>query len=199
MKASRLSRGMSWGDVLTVLLGIGLGVGAVSVVWWLISHAPESVQLYWISEQGQLVAEQRSLWVASHEHTLEASLRTLLSGSPKEPWFSAIPPEVVSWGLRVEGGDIFVDVSPQFRADSDGLSRAHALARLHQLVFTATQEFPQGRVWLTVGGQSLETLGDLRIPQPLTRELLQQLAKPQPAPSALSDPTSAATSGSQTD
>ena len=191
--------GISLGDVLTVIAGIGLGVGAVSAIWWLISHAPESVSLYWFSEQGQLVAEQRSLWIPSDEHTLESSLRALLSGSPQGEGFSLIPPGVVLLGLRIEGGDIFVDLSAAFTADSEGLSRRHALARLQQVVFTATQEFHPARVWLTIEGHALERLGAVNVPQPLTRAVLMDLVTPPIAPSAPTVPIAAPATGIPTD
>jgi len=202
-KAKTFAKGVSFSDLFTVVLGLGLGVGAVSTVWWLISHAPQSVNVYWLSAQGDLVAEQRSLWIPNDESTLESSLRTLLSGSPQEEWFSTIPAGAVLLGLRIEGGDIFVNLSPAFSADSEGLHRRHALARLQQVIFTATQEFYDGRVWLSIEGQALEHLGDLPIPQPLTRAVLLDLAAalpmPPTAPTAPGAPISAPATGIPTD
>lgn len=175
MKAALPSARISLTEVLTVILGIGLGVGAVTSVWWLISHAPESVKLYWVTGHGQLVVEQRSLWVSNQEQTLRASVEALLSGSPQSDLMSAIPPGVLLLGMRIEGGDIFLDLSPNFRQEEEIVSSDVLLSRVQQVVYTATQDYPEGRVWLSLRGQALEQLGSLRIPQPLTRASVSSL------------------------
>jgi len=86
---------------------------------------------------------------------------------------SAIPKETKLRSIKVDKDTITVDLSPEF---TSGGGSASMTGRLGQVIYTATSLNPKAKVFLSVNGKPLQTLGGegLEITQPITRESFQK-------------------------
>ena len=171
-RRGRAGRRGWWLLLLTVL------VAAVVAVRWF-SRAPAQVDAYFVHfddvhHTGALVSVRRPGpgGNATLGARLEAALRALLAGpSPAERrqgMTSEIPAGTMLRGVRVDGTTLTVDLSADFARGGGSTSM---LARLSQVVYTATQ-FPQiPQVRLLLDGQRVQALGGegLLIEDPLRR------------------------------
>jgi len=159
------------------LLLVLLAAAVLAVRWF--SRAPAEVDAYFVHfddahHTAALVSVRRPSpgRDASVRTRLEVALRALLAGpSPAERrhgMTSEIPPGTALRSVRVDGTTLTVDLSSAFARGGGSTSM---LARLSQVVYTATQ-FPQiPQVRLLLDGQRVETLGGegLLIEDPLRR------------------------------
>ena len=162
-----------WWPVLLVVLA-----AAVLAVRWY-SRAPAEVDAYFVHfddahHTGALVSVRRPGpgRDASLRNRLEAALRALLAGpSPAERrqgMTSEIPAGTVLRSVRVDGTTLTVDLSSDFARGGGSTSM---LARLSQVVYTATQFAQIPQVQLLLDGQRVQALGGegLLIEDPLRR------------------------------
>jgi len=86
---------------------------------------------------------------------------------------STIPQKTTLRSIKVDKDAITVDLSSEF---TSGGGSASMTGRLGQVIYTATSLNPKAKVFLSVNGQPLETLGGegLEITQPMTRESFQK-------------------------
>lgn len=154
-----------------VIAGFLGGLVTTAVVWWVGIGPQQTVSLYWLTTPGNdiyYVEQQQSLRALGQAEAIHASLETLIKGSPDERLTSAIPSETEILDVRVEGSDIFLNLSEAF---TSGGGSTMMLGRITQLLYTATSLNPSARLWISVNGEALTALGGegLIIDQPLTR------------------------------
>ena len=162
-----------WWPLLLVVLA-----AAVLAVRWF-PRAPAEVDAYFVQfdnahHTGALVSVRRPgpRRDAPLRARLETALRALLAGpSPDERrqgMTSEIPAGTALRSVRVDGTTLTVDLSSNFASGGGSTSM---LARLSQIVYTATQ-FPQiPQVRLLLDGQRVQALGGegVLIEDPLRR------------------------------
>ena len=130
---------------------------------------------YWLQDTGkelELVPNQTPPQPELQpEAALKAAFAKLLTG-PKEgdtAIATTIPQGTQLRSLTVEPDGIHIDLSKEF---TQGGGSASMTGRLAQVLYTATSLQPDAKVWLSVNGEPLETLGGegLLLDQPFTRQ-----------------------------
>ena len=133
----------------------------------------KTAQIYWLKDSGELVAvpvKLKSLKSDDRSETvLNGAIETLLTGSPDQTLATTIPQGTQLRSLAVEPDGIHIDLSAAFKT---GGGSASMMGRVGQVLYTATSTNPSAPVFLSVGGQPLETLGGegLMLDQPMTRK-----------------------------
>lgn len=144
------------------------------------SAAEQSVEVYWLAiaaDGGQikLAANPTAIQPStdSPENVIKASLQQLLAGPKESTLTTTIPKGTELQSLRVQEDGIHVDLSQEF---TRGGGSASMQGRLAQVLYTATSQDPNARVWLSINGKPLEVLGGegLILDQPLTRQGFQK-------------------------
>lgn len=117
----------------------------------------------------QKAANQAAILEQSFNRLLAQSNSTTATNQPT----SAIPKATKLRSIKVDKDNITVDLSPEF---TSGGGSASMTGRLGQVIYTATSLNPKAKVFLSVNGKPLETLGGegLEITQPITRESFQK-------------------------
>ena len=130
---------------------------------------------YWLQDTGKglepvpnLIALQPDL---QPEAALQEAFAQLLTG-PKAgdtAIATTIPTGTKLRSLTVKPDGIHVDLSQEF---TQGGGSASMTGRVAQVLYTATSLQPDAKVWLSVDGEPLETLGGegLLLDQPFTRQ-----------------------------
>ncbi|MCY7321960.1 MAG: GerMN domain-containing protein [Phormidesmis sp. CAN_BIN36] len=132
----------------------------------------KTAQIYWLKDSGELVAvpiKLKSLKSDDRSETvLNGAIETLLNGSPDQALTTTIPQGTQLRSLAVKPDGIHIDLSAAFKI---GGGSASMMGRVGQVLYTATSTDPGAPVFLSVGGQPLETLGGegLMLDQPMTR------------------------------
>ncbi len=145
------------------------------------------VKVFWVDEttgeKFKVAPEERKIARSNPEtpNTLvNKSLRILLSSSGKPPKngtsgkeVSTIPPTTKLISTTVKSDGIHIDLSKEFM---EGGGSTSMQGRLAQILYTATERNTKARVWITIEGKKLETLGGegIEVKQPLTRESFQR-------------------------
>ena len=130
---------------------------------------------YWLQDTGKgletvpnPIALQADL---QPEAALQAAFTQLLAGPQAGDTAIAttIPTGTKLRSLTVESNGIHVDLSQEF---TQGGGSASMTGRVAQVLYTATSLQPDAKVWLSVNGEPLETLGGegLLLDQPFTRQ-----------------------------
>ncbi|MFB2875468.1 GerMN domain-containing protein [Floridanema aerugineum] len=117
----------------------------------------------------QKATNQAAILEQSFKSLLAQSKSTTATNQPT----SAIPQGTKLRSIKVNKDAITVDLSPEF---TTGGGSASMTGRLGQVIYTATSLNPKAKVFLSVNGKPLETLGGegLEITQPITREIFQK-------------------------
>ncbi|PSB35593.1 GerMN domain-containing protein [Stenomitos frigidus] len=141
------------------------------------SAAPASqsktLQVYWLKASGSAIALSPSPATISTKDqqtpTVSAAIEALLAGPSNTAVTTTIPSDTKLRSLTVKDDGIYIDLSQVF---TQGGGSTSMTARLGQVLYTATSLNPTAKVWLSVEGKPLETLGGegLMVDQPLTRE-----------------------------
>lgn len=117
----------------------------------------------------QKATNQAGILEQSFKRLLAQSKSTTATNQPT----TAIPQGTKLRSIKVNKDAITVDLSPEF---TTGGGSASMTGRLGQVIYTATSLNPKAKVFLSVNGKPLETLGGegLEITQPITREIFQK-------------------------
>ncbi len=162
--------------VVFALLAAGL------LVWWLIHPRAGGMEVYFVHfdavrHKGSLVAVRRPAPRGPIEGRLRAALHALLAGprvggeGAAQDLATEIPPGTTLLGVQVNGRIVTVNLSKTYAAGGGSTSM---LARVWQVVYTATQ-FPEApEVQVLVDGRRVEGLGGegVVIGAPLRRPLV---------------------------
>jgi len=167
-RARSRRRRSSW---ILGLLVLVLAVAAV--VWWVALHRASQVEVFFVRfdaarHKGSLEAERRPDPRGSVEARLDTALRALLAGPGTRDLVTEIPPGTALLGVRVEGGTVTVNFSKTYATGGGSTSM---LARVWQVVYTATQFSATPAVQILIEGRRVEALGGegLMIGAPLRR------------------------------
>jgi len=104
---------------------------------------------------------------------LEKALNGLLAGPADPAVTTTIPKGTTLKTLEVKPDGIHIDLSAEF---ASGGGSASMQGRIAQVLYTATSLDPSAKVWLSVDGKPLESLGGegLLLEQPMTRQNFDQ-------------------------
>lgn len=104
---------------------------------------------------------------------LEKAFQALLAGPTEGTDSTTIPQGTKLLGLKVENDEVHVDLSEDF---TQGGGSTSMVARIGQVVYTATTLDPNAKVYIDVNGQQLDVLGGegVELQQPLTRKSFEQ-------------------------
>jgi spore germination protein GerM len=137
-------------------------------------------KIYYLDENLKVTPEEGKTPSKDPERqdiSVRRALTRLLAsaGNPKQEGkkSSAIPPTTKLLGTTVKPSGIFINLSKEF---AEGGGSTSMQARLAQILYTATERNTKGKVWISVEGKKLETLGGegIEVKQPLTRKTFQQ-------------------------
>jgi spore germination protein GerM len=133
-------------------------------------------QVYWLrSNQNKLSLVAKSLPPnksgATPQQVLTIAVQNLLSAKPRDDLSSTIPKGTKLLSLQVRSDGVHVDLSPEFRSGGGSTSMIYRVA---QVIYTVTSIDPNQKVFISVGGQSIDSnhpLGGegLILQQPTTR------------------------------
>jgi spore germination protein GerM len=133
-------------------------------------------QVYWLkSNQNRLTLVAKSLppntSSSTPQQALTIAVQKLLSAKPSDDLSSTIPKRTKLLSLQVRADGVHVDLSPEFRSGGGSTSMIYRVA---QVIYTATSLDPNQKVFISVGGQSIDQnhpLGGegLILQQPTTR------------------------------
>lgn len=136
--------------------------------------ATTKAEIYLVQDKnGKLELVPRSITIeqklTNPQGILEQTFNRLLAQSDG----NEIPKGTKVRSIKVDKDAITVDLSPEF---TSGGGSASMTGRLGQVIYTATSLNPKGKVFLSVNGQPLKTLGGegLEVSQPMTREIFQK-------------------------
>jgi spore germination protein GerM len=132
-------------------------------------------QVYWLrSNQNKLSLVAKSLPPrsgATPQQVLTIAVQNLLSAKPRDDLTSTIPKGTKLLSLQVRSDGVHVNLSPEFRSGGGSTSMIYRVA---QVIYTVTSLDPNQKVFISVGGQSIDSnhpLGGegLILQQPTTR------------------------------
>lgn len=132
----------------------------------------QKAQIYWLKDTGSnLKLVSKSVIVAAQQPNavLEAAFDNLLAGSTDTAMSSAIPEGTKLRSVKIKKNGIHVDLSQEF---TTGGGSASMIGRVAQVLYTATAQEPNAKVWIDVEGKPLTDLGGegLELDQPMTRQ-----------------------------
>jgi spore germination protein GerM len=134
-------------------------------------------QVYWLrSDRSKLTLVAKSLpsntlSSSSPQQGLTIAIQKLLSAKPSDDLSSTIPKGTRLLSLQVRVDGVHVNLSPEFRTGGGSTSMIYRVA---QVIYTATSLDPNQKIFISVGGQSIDDfhpLGGegLTLQQPTTR------------------------------
>ncbi|WP_310426073.1 GerMN domain-containing protein [Chamaesiphon sp. VAR_48_metabat_135_sub] len=133
-------------------------------------------QVYWLrSNQNKLTLVAKLLPSntsgSTPQQVLTTAIQKLLSAQPRDDLTSTIPKGTKLLSLQVRADGVHVDLSPEFRSGGGSTSMIYRVA---QVIYTSTSLDPNQKVFISVGGQSIDSnhpLGGegLILQQPTTR------------------------------
>lgn len=137
----------------------------------------QTAQVFWVKDTGTST-ELVPVPIASNKSekpsaALGTAFNSLLAGPTDSTVASAIPQGTQLRNVTVKEGGVYLDLSRDFKT---GGGSSSMIARLAQVLYTATSLEPNAKVWISVEGEPLELLGGegLEVPQPITRDIFQK-------------------------
>lgn len=136
-----------------------------------------SLKLYWLTTEGKTMSFTATPFktdpLATPVASLKLAIKTLIEGVDDLKYTSAIPKNTYILSLSIKDNEIFLDLSESF---TEGGGSDAMVGRLGQIIYTVSSFKPGGKLWLSVEGKPLETLGGegVMITQPLTKEQFNQ-------------------------
>lgn len=134
--------------------------------------APGQAQTYWLvpdsgNETAIAFIPQNIPFTGQPSESQIQRAMTILLAAP-ESTITAIPPNTKLLSLDQTPEGIKIDLSQEF---TEGGGSSAMIARLGQIIYTATSTDPSQPVWLAVQGEPLTVLGGegLMVEQPITR------------------------------
>lgn len=134
----------------------------------------QTTQIYRLKDTGknfELVPQEVQVQVKGNKpnQVLEAAFQTLLTHPTDGTNSSTIPKGTKLLSLKVRNDGIHVNLSEEF---TTGGGSSSMTGRVGQVVYTATSQDPNAKVYVEVNGKKLDTLGGegLELEQPLTRD-----------------------------
>ena len=134
-------------------------------------------QVYWLrSDPNKITLVAKSLPPnrsgSTPQQVLTIAIQKLLSAKPSDDLSSTIPKGTKLLSLQVRADGVHVDLSPEFRSGGGSTSMIYRVA---QVIYTASSLDPNQKVFISVGGQSIDSnhpLGGegLILQQPTTRD-----------------------------
>jgi spore germination protein GerM len=167
-----------WAGSNPILLQYGKSLVPVTTSSTTPNNSSQQVQpqVYWLrSNQNKLTLIAKSLPPntsgSTPQQVLTIAIQKLLAAKPSEDLSSTIPKGTKLLGLQVQSDGVHVDLSPEFRSGGGSTSMIYRVA---QVIYTATSLDPNAKVFISVGGQSIDDnhpLGGegLTLRQPTTR------------------------------
>ncbi|MER3476713.1 MAG: spore germination protein [Leptolyngbya sp. ERB_1_2] len=137
----------------------------------------KTAQIYWLKDSAtdlELVPVAVKVKSADREEALLAAAMTnLLNDAPNKDLMTGIPKGTTLRSLKLKSDSVYIDLSKPF---TSGGGSASMMGRLAQILYTATSLNPKAKVFLSVEGKTLTTLGGegLIVDQPLTRSQFEQ-------------------------
>jgi spore germination protein GerM len=144
-----------------------------------LNNSSQQVQphVYWLrSDRNKLTLVAKSLPSNTDnsglpQQVLTIAVQKLLAAKPSENLSSTIPKGTKLLNLQVRSDGVHVDLSPEFRSGGGSTSMIYRVA---QVIYTASSLDPNQKVFISVGGQSIDDnhpLGGegLTLRQPTTR------------------------------
>lgn len=132
-----------------------------------------TIEVCWLNPQDntiELVTSTLSFQKSVQpKRILETAFERLLAGPQNPDYTTGIPEGTKLLGLSLDKEGVRVNLSQEFVS---GGGSASMTSRLAQVVYTATSSNRSDKVWISIEGKPLETLGGegLLIGQPMTRE-----------------------------
>lgn len=128
--------------------------------------------VYWLKPRDtglDLVPQPVEIAATQPNQVLETAFQALLAGPTEGTDSTTIPPETKLLGLRIDNGEVHVNLSEDF---TKGGGSTSMVGRIGQVIYTATTLDPNAKVYIEVEGKQLEFLGGegVEVLQPLTRE-----------------------------
>ncbi|WP_413198683.1 GerMN domain-containing protein [Nostoc piscinale] len=132
----------------------------------------KTAQVYWLKPKDKNIAlVPKSVEVAATQpnQALERAFQALLEGPSDATDSTTIPKGTKLLSLKVEGEEVHVNLSDSFTSGGGSTSM---VARVGQVVYTASSLNPKAKVYIDVNGKPLDVLGGegVELEQPLTRE-----------------------------
>lgn len=136
----------------------------------------QSPQVYWLKPTGnhlQLVPTAIQGTPSNSAIEMEAALNQLLAGPVNSDVSTTIPVGTTLRSVAVKEDGVHIDLSSEFK---QGGGSDSMIGRVAQVIYTATSSNPNAKVWLSVAGKPLETLGGegLLLEYPITRAQFQK-------------------------
>jgi spore germination protein GerM len=128
--------------------------------------------VYWLREDAsqkiELAPNNLALKSTEPDAALRDACARLLAGPIAPTTISTIPQGTKLRSLDLKNDGVHIDLSKDFVSGGGSTSMT---SRVAQVLYTATSLEPSAKVWISVEGKPLETLGGegLLLEQPLTR------------------------------
>jgi spore germination protein GerM len=108
---------------------------------------------------------------SSSQQRLTIAMQQLLAAQPRDDLTSTIPKGTKLLSLQIRADGVYVNLSPEFRSGGGSTSMIYRVA---QVIYTVSSIDPNQKVFISVGGQSIDNnhpLGGegLTLRQPITR------------------------------
>ena len=139
-----------------------------------LEHQQKQVTICWLNptnNQIELVSKTLNFPKSVEPETiLKTAFEQLLAGpSQSADYTTTIPDGTKVLDIKATEEGVEVNLSPEFTM---GGGSAAMISRLAQVIYTATSLDANGKVWISVAGEPLTTLGGegILVSQPMTRE-----------------------------
>jgi spore germination protein GerM len=132
----------------------------------------QTANIYWLRPKEKsvdLVPQPVQIAATQPNQVLEKAFQSLLEGPSAGTDSTTIPKGTKLLGLKVENNEVHVNLSEDF---TKGGGSTSMVARVGQVVYTATTLDSKAKVYINVNGKQLDVLGGegVELEQPLTRE-----------------------------